>query len=87
MPLYCWLYVVTVKGTVLYVMAQGFSYLRKKLRLCRVKMSLFVSVIVMTRQLINTYRATHLYRASHVLVDWVLLTWIWDVPLPCLGSR
>ena len=27
------------------------------------------------------------YRASHVLVDWVLLTWIWDVPPPCLGSR
>ena len=27
------------------------------------------------------------YRASHVLVDWVLLTWIWDVPPPCFGSR
>ena len=27
------------------------------------------------------------YRASHVLVDWVMLTWIWDVPPPCLGSR
>ena len=27
------------------------------------------------------------YRASHVLLDWVLLTWIWDVPPPCLGSR
>ena len=22
-----------------------------------------------------------------VLVDWVLLTWIWDVPPSCLGSR
>ena len=29
----------------------------------------------------------HDYRASHVLVDWVLLTWIWDVPPPCLGGR
>ena len=26
-------------------------------------------------------------RASHVLVDWVLLTWIWNVPPSCLGSR
>ena len=23
-----------------------------------------------------------LYRASHVLEDWVLLTWIWNVPPP-----
>ena len=31
---------------------------------------------------------THaLYRASHVLEDWVLLTWIWNVPPPYLGSR
>ena len=28
-----------------------------------------------------------MYRAFHVLVDWVLLTWIWDVPQSCLGSR
>ena len=28
-----------------------------------------------------------IYRASHVLEDWVLLTWIWDVPPSCLGSR
>ena len=27
------------------------------------------------------------YRASHVLEDWVLLTWIWNVPPSCLGSR
>ena len=27
------------------------------------------------------------YRASHVLEDWVLLTWIWVVPPVCLGSR
>ena len=27
-----------------------------------------------------------IYRASHVLEDWVLLTWIWDVPPSCLGS-
>ena len=27
------------------------------------------------------------YRASHVLLDWVLLTLIWDVPPSCLGSR
>ena len=33
------------------------------------------------------HRKQQLYRASHVLVDWVLLTWIWDVPPPCLGSR
>ena len=26
------------------------------------------------------------YRASHVLVDWVLLTWIWDVPTTLLGQ-
>ena len=32
-------------------------------------------------------RGTAKYRASHVLVDWVLLTWIWDVPPPCLGSK
>ena len=25
----------------------------------------------------------HLYRASHVLADWVLLTLIWDVPPSC----
>ena len=30
---------------------------------------------------------SELYRASHVLVDWVLLTLIWDVPPPCLVSR
>ena len=28
-----------------------------------------------------------IYRVSHVLEDWVLLTWIWNVPPPCLGSR
>ena len=27
------------------------------------------------------------YRASHVLVDWVLLTWTWDVPPTWLGSK
>ena len=31
--------------------------------------------------------STLLYRASHVLEDWVLLTWIWNVPSPCLGSK
>ena len=30
-PLYCWLYVVTVNGTELYVMPHGFSYLNTKL--------------------------------------------------------
>ena len=27
-----------------------------------------------------------LYRVTHLLADWVGLTWIWDVPLSCLGS-
>ena len=26
------------------------------------------------------------YRVTHLLADWVGLTWIWDVPLSCLGS-
>ena len=26
------------------------------------------------------------YRVTHFLADWVGLTWIWDVPLSCLGS-
>ena len=26
------------------------------------------------------------YRVTHLLADWVGLTWIWDVPLFCLGS-
>ena len=40
------------------------------------------------RKSVSGFRnSTGIYRASHVLVDWVLLTWIWDVPPPCLGSR
>ena len=27
-----------------------------------------------------------LYRLTYLLGDWVVLTWIWDVPLSCLGS-
>ena len=27
-----------------------------------------------------------LYRLSHPVANWVLLTWIWDVPSSCLGS-
>ena len=28
----------------------------------------------------------HLYRVSHLVADWILLTWIWDDPLSCLVS-
>ena len=37
------------------------------------------------REILSVTGAT--YKASHVLIDWVLLTWIWNVPPPCLGSR
>ena len=44
-------------------------------------------VIATPGRLIDVLENRYVYRASHVLVHWVLLTWIWDVPPSCLGSR